>query len=185
MHLGGGTLAPSLLMLSFAPLQDSGGGKCRAYGFGDGIDPGQTHPQTLAALRGLREPHHGLGAGPTDPPGEPPSARGLEPQKARPGHQPAAVPAQSGDESPVEAPVRLAFPSARRRRQAGSPGNVSPPVGPPAWLCVPRLVPWVLRATPSRGPQPESATGTALSPLWAPPQRCSCRCLGCAGLVLS
>ena len=73
----------------------------------------QAHPQALPAVRGLREPL----AGPLPAPGArqlpPPPCPG--PGPTEPGHQPAAVPPEGHDEVPVEAPLCLALPRARRR----------------------------------------------------------------------
>lgn len=77
--------------------------------------PGQTHPQAISTLRGLRGPRPparthacsraaALAAPPREGP-EPPGPR----------HQPAAVPPEGDDEGAVASPLRLAFSRARGR----------------------------------------------------------------------
>ena len=52
---------------------------------------------------------------------QPPSSRDLQPQQTQAADQPAAVPAQSGAQNAMEAPVCVAFPAARGCCQAESP----------------------------------------------------------------
>lgn len=83
----------------------------------------QTHPQTLAAVRGLREPLAAAHRAPSVP--RAPAAAGEGSGPSGPHDQPAAVPPEDPDQVPVEAPLCLALPRTRGRLQAQPAGEAA------------------------------------------------------------